>query len=55
MSGDVTRILGQTESGNPYAADELLPLVQDELRKLAAAKLTHEKPGQTLQGDGAGT
>ena len=46
---DVTRILSQIESGNPLAADELLPLVYDELRKLAAAKLSQEKPGQTLQ------
>jgi len=46
---DVTRILGQIESGDPKAAEQLLPLVYDELRKLAAAKLAHEKPGQTLQ------
>lgn len=46
---DVTRILSQIESGDPSAADHLLPLVYDELRKLAAAKLAHEKPGQTLQ------
>ena len=46
---DVTRILSQIESGNPCAAEQLLPLVYDELRKLAAAKLSHEKPGQTLQ------
>ena len=46
---DVTRILSQIESGDPAAAEQLLPLVYDELRKLAAAKLTHEKPGQTLQ------
>jgi RNA polymerase sigma factor (TIGR02999 family) len=46
---DVTRILSQIESGDPAAADKLLPLVYDELRKLAAAKLAHEKPGQTLQ------
>ncbi|HZL87204.1 MAG TPA: ECF-type sigma factor [Pirellulaceae bacterium] len=46
---DVTRILSQVESGDPYAAEKLLPLVYDELRKLAAAKLAHEKPGQTLQ------
>jgi hypothetical protein len=46
---DVTRILSQIESGDPSAADQLLPLVYDELRKLAAAKLAHEKPGQTLQ------
>src|SRR5262245_13071722 len=46
---DVTRILSQIESGDPMAAEHLLPLVYDELRKLAAAKLAHEKPGQTLQ------
>src|SRR6187401_2393659 len=46
---DVTRILSQIESGDPVAAEKLLPLVYDELRKLAAAKLAHEKPGQTLQ------
>lgn len=46
---DVTRILSQIESGDPSAADKLLPLVYDELRKLAAAKLAREKPGQTLQ------
>jgi RNA polymerase sigma factor (TIGR02999 family) len=46
---DVTRILSQIEAGDPSAAEQLLPLVYDELRKLAAAKLAHEKPGQTLQ------
>lgn len=46
---DVTQILSQFESGDPAAADQLLPLVYHELRKLAAAKLAHEKPGQTLQ------
>ena len=46
---DVTQILSQIESGDPSAADKLLPLVYEELRKLAAAKLAHEKPGQTLQ------
>jgi len=46
---DVTRILSQIESGDRAAAEELLPLVYDELRKLAAVKLAHEKPGQTLQ------
>ena len=46
---DITRILSQIESGNPQAADQLLPLVYDELRKLAAARLAQEKPGQTLQ------
>ena len=46
---DVTRILSQIEEGDPQAAEKLLPLVYDELRKLAAAKLAQEKPGQTLQ------
>ena len=46
---DVTRILSQMEQGDPQAAEKLLPLVYDELRKLAAAKLANEKPGQTLQ------
>jgi RNA polymerase sigma factor (TIGR02999 family) len=46
---DVTRVLSQFESGDPSAAEQLLPLVYDELRKLAAAKLAQEKPGQTLQ------
>lgn len=46
---DVTNILSQIESGDPSAAEQLLPLVYDELRKLAAAKLAQEKPGQTLQ------
>ena len=45
----VTQILSQIESGDPSAAEKLLPLVYHELRKLAAAKLAHEKPGQTLQ------
>jgi RNA polymerase sigma factor (TIGR02999 family) len=47
--GDVTRILAGIEQGDPTAAEQLLPLVYAELRKLAAQKLTHEKPGQTLQ------
>src|SRR5262249_1811466 len=46
---DVTQILSQIEQGDPQAAEKLLPLVYDELRKLAAAKLAQEKPGQTLQ------
>lgn len=46
---DATQILSQIESGDPSAAEQLLPLVYDELRKLAAAKLSHEKVGQTLQ------
>jgi RNA polymerase sigma factor (TIGR02999 family) len=46
---DVTQILSRIEEGNGKAAEELLPLVYDELRKLAAAKMAQEKPGQTLQ------
>jgi RNA polymerase sigma factor (TIGR02999 family) len=46
---DVTQILNAIEAGDPRAAEELLPLVYDELRKLAAARLAAEKPGQTLQ------
>lgn len=46
---DVTRVLNAIEQGNPQAAHELLPMVYTELRKLAAAKMAHEKPGQTLQ------
>ena len=46
---DVTRILSQIEQGDPSAAEHLLPLVYEELRKLAAAKLANEEPGQTLQ------
>ena len=46
---DVTHILTAIEQGDPQAAAELLPLVYDELRKLAAARLAEEKPGQTLQ------
>jgi RNA polymerase sigma factor (TIGR02999 family) len=46
---DITRILGAIEAGDPKAAEELLPLVYDELRKLAASRLAEEKPGQTLQ------
>src|SRR5882724_996018 len=46
---DVTRILSVIEHGDPSAAGQLLPLVYDELRKLAAARLAQEKPGQTLQ------
>lgn len=45
---DVTRILSQIEEGDPQAAEKLLPLVYDELRKLAAVKLSQEKPSQTL-------
>jgi RNA polymerase sigma factor (TIGR02999 family) len=46
---DVTRVLTAIEQGDPAAAEQLLPLVYDELRKLAAQKLVHEQPGQTLQ------
>src|SRR3954463_12679123 len=46
---DVTQILSQIESGDPSAAEQLLRLVYEELRRLAAAKLANEKPGQTLQ------
>jgi len=46
---DVTQILSQLERGDAAAAEQLLPLVYDELRRLAAAKLANEKPGQTLQ------
>jgi RNA polymerase sigma factor (TIGR02999 family) len=46
---DVTRILSAIEQGDPHAAEQLLPLVYDELRKLAAQRLAQEKPGQTLQ------
>ncbi|MFC1573253.1 sigma-70 family RNA polymerase sigma factor [Candidatus Eisenbacteria bacterium] len=46
---EVTRILSALEQGDPRAADELLPLVYQELRRLAAQKLAREKPGQTLQ------
>src|SRR5262249_36890413 len=46
---DVTRILSAIEHGDPQAAAQLLPLVYDELRKLATQKMAREKPGQTLQ------
>lgn len=49
MNADVTQLLGKMIQRDPAAAGQLLPLVYDELRKLAAAKLVHEKPGQTLQ------
>jgi RNA polymerase sigma factor (TIGR02999 family) len=45
---DVTRILSAIETGDPHAAEQLLPLVYNELRKLAAEKIAHERPGQTL-------
>ena len=47
--GDVTQFLGTADRGGPQAAAELLPLVYDELRKLAAARMANERPGQTLQ------
>jgi RNA polymerase sigma factor (TIGR02999 family) len=46
---EVTRILSAIEQGDPHAAEQLLPLVYEELRKLAAQKLAQEKPGQTLE------
>ena len=46
---EVTRILSAIEQGDPSAAEQLLPLVYDELRRLATAKMAREKPGQTLQ------
>src|SRR6266566_4863980 len=46
---EVTRILSQIEHGDPQAAEQLLPLVYNELRRLAAQRLVQEKPGQTLQ------
>ena len=47
---DVTKILSQIEQGDPTATEQLLPLVYDELQKMASAKLAQEMPGQTLQG-----
>jgi RNA polymerase sigma factor (TIGR02999 family) len=49
LMSEVTRILSAIEQGDPNAAGQLLPLVYDELRRLAAERLAHEKPGQTLQ------
>lgn len=46
---DVTQILAAIEAGDPHAAEQLLPLVYDELRRLAAAQMAREKPGQTIQ------
>lgn len=46
---DVTRILSAIEQGDQHASEKLLPLIYDELRKLASQRLAHEKPGQTLQ------
>jgi hypothetical protein len=48
LMNDVTRVLSAMEQGDPHAAEQLLPLVYEELRKLAAQKLAQEKPGQTL-------
>ena len=49
VSTDVTQLLEAIESGDPKAADQLLPLVYEELRKLAAVCMAQEKAGQTLQ------
>ncbi len=49
MATEITRILSEMERGDPHAASQLLPLVYEELRRLAAQKLAHEPPGQTLQ------
>jgi len=49
MPSDVMQLLSAIDSGNPKAAEELLPSVYDELRRLAASKMAQEKPGQTLQ------
>ena len=53
LVGDVTDILSAIEQGDPHAADQLMPLVYDELRKLAAVNLAHEKPGADPAADGA--
>src|SRR4029450_8114047 len=49
LMSDVTRVLQSVEAGDPNATAQLLPLVYDELRRLAAARMAHEEPGQTLQ------
>lgn len=49
MPEDVTQILQSIEAGDPKATEELLPLVYEDLRKLAASKMANELPGQTLQ------
>src|SRR5215471_2009106 len=49
MPGDATQLLDAIDSGDPKAAAELLPVVYNELRRLAAIKMANEKPGQTLQ------
>jgi DNA-binding GntR family transcriptional regulator len=46
---EITQILAAIEAGDPYAAEQLLPLVYDEPRKLATQKLAQERPGQTLE------
>src|SRR3954451_20208767 len=48
MNEEVTRFLSAIERGDPLAAEQILPLVYDELRRLAAAQIAQEKPGQTL-------
>ena len=48
-TSDVTKILARIEAGDPSASERLLPLVYDELRRLAAAKMARENPGQTIQ------
>ena len=52
---EVTRILAAAEQGDAHAAEQLLPLVYDELRQLAAQKFAQEQPGQTLQATAPGT
>jgi RNA polymerase sigma factor (TIGR02999 family) len=52
VMSDITRILSAIEQGDPHAAAQLLPLVYDELRRLAAQRLSQEKPGQTLEATG---
>jgi RNA polymerase sigma factor (TIGR02999 family) len=49
MPGDVTQLLGDIDAGDPRAAEELLPLVYEELRKLAASRMANERDGHTLQ------
>jgi DNA-directed RNA polymerase specialized sigma24 family protein len=49
VSGDVTEILAAVGAGDKHGGEELLPLVYDELRRLAAARMARETPGQTLQ------
>ena len=49
---DITRLLSRASDGDPHASDELLPLVYGELRRLAQSRMTHERPGQTLQATG---